>query len=227
MSNFRVDQVHASKAAVDKETTWAAFEGRVFGPGSHYPLKMFIGTGAEKWTRGWQEGCDKFSRKLKSFKKEQRFAKQCSNPAIMPQAALAMANRRAIEVSGCLMKVAWCGPEFTNKAGLEAWVDGSVEYLLAGDQPCEVPADVIDLYVFDDGTWRVPISIEPPEEWLATNAQIKDLMTEDIFNDQVANQRRILHEDGGEDDSRGLKNSESGPSPKPRGTRSRKVSEKA
>lgn len=224
-SNFRFDRVLAAKDGVDQDRTWTGLEGRIFGAEGPYPLKIYVGTGSEHWTTGWQEGADQFSRRLKSRKKKQRFAEQCMNPAIMPQEALAMANKKGIERSGCLLKVAWRGPEFKSESDLKTWVSGESEYLL-GDEPCAVPKDVLKLYVLEDKVWRVPISTEPPAEWLATKEQIKSLMEEDLFNVQVGNARRVLEEDGsdGEDES-GSKNSEGGPSPKRRGTPSQKKSE--
>ena len=227
MSSFRVETVLATKESVDQETTWTALEGRVFGLEGHYPLKIFIGTGGDKWQPAWQSGCQKYAKRLKTRKRKAEFAEECMNPAIMPQAALSMANRRGIERSGCLKKVSWRGPEFKSESDLDDWISGKSEYLIDED-PCDVPDDIRRLYVFDDGIWRVQVTTEPPEEWLATAEQIGQLLEVDVFNDQVGGARRVLEEDGGDlEDEGDLKNSGSGPAPKRRGTPSRKKSEQA
>lgn len=223
MSNFRVDVVRDAKSVVDKATTWASLEGRAFGPESPYPLKIFIGTGGDAWTEAWQEGCQEYAENL-SARKRKKFAEQCQNPATMPHEALALSNRKAIERSRCLKKVAWRGPEFSSKEDLERWISGEFEYLLKGE-PVDVPDGIRDLYELDGKIWRVPVLAEPPALWVGTKEQVRELMAMDIFNVQVGNARRGLEEDGAEGEADDLGNSPHGLMPKRRGNPSPEVSE--
>lgn len=225
---FQLGAVQEAQSVVDRDVGWFALEGRAFGDTSPYPLKVKVGTATDSWSRFWQEGCDDYNKTLKSHKKKQEFAKQAQNPLLMPPKVLAMANRSAIENSGALHKVAWCGPAFPSFDDVEAWFRGELE-VLANSEPVPAPEGFSpsDFKHQPDGTYMLPESSDPPPDWVASADQVERLIAMNSFVNQVGNCRRLLEEEGAQEDAEELESSGRGLTIRRGTSRSQRVSETA
>ena len=213
---FRSEAVEAAANLVDRDVDWRMCEGRKFGLESGYALRIKIGTGGTAWNRGFVKGCQVYARKL-SGSKQRQFAKNCTNPATMDSDALVIANRSAIRVSGILKEVAYAGPTFENEEKFRAWVAGQLPLVVSGES--EEPPKDPDSYFRQsaDGSWSIPLSVDPPEEYEADEAQIFKLLAYDEFLLQVGVQRRILEEEGAQSEDDELGNLLTGLEPPPAG----------
>ena len=217
--SFKLDKVTANRRAVQTDRGWFALEGRMFGNESSYPLRVFITTGGSKWGAAWKRGCSQYARRLKGHKARQDFNRQCQNPATMPTDAIATANREAINASGCLIKVAYCGPSFKERDDLNDWLN-------SGNAPKGVTGESFRLR--SDGLLSFDVNAEPPAAWVADDEQISRLLEMDEFCEEVGTARRILEEEGpgaveSPEDEENLGN---GPTSKPPSTDSQTTSEK-
>lgn len=224
MSQFRFDQVAAAKKTIASDQAWMALEGRAYGTESGYPLKVLVTTAPEKWAAGWNSGNQKYAAKLNPAGKR-RFAEQCQNMATMPREAFMRATRNAIAESECLLGVAWVGPIFETEEELDAWISGDLK-ISSGDEDVNPPKGIREAFTLDKdfGTWSVPITHDPPEDWMATPDQIERLLAFDDFCIQVGGCRRILEEEGQDPEDDSAKNSETGPTTRRGGKPSRKTS---
>lgn len=200
---FDVDKTLAHAESVERDTRWYPLEGRYFGELSPTPLKVLVTGGGEAWGRAWTEGAQSYAKRL-SPSARKAFNKNATNPLTINPDALPPANRRAIEKSGALLRVALLGPELKDPDNLPQEVQDAYGMK-------KLPPAVRRLYVLgSDGYWRIPLQADPPAEFVATDEQVHRLMANNMFVNQVAEARRLLLEEGEESEESERGNSEGG-----------------
>lgn len=189
---LNLDVVESGAKKVDTEERWFALEGRRFGQYAEMPLKVKVRSGGEAWSRAWTRGAQDYSKDL-SPGARRRFAESSANPLTMEADALVKANRSAIRGSGALLAVAACGPVVDDPSKplspKLAKIYGS-ETLSASAQAAYQRRP--------DGLYEIPVSSDPPEEFVATDDQVFRLLAFPDFVNQVANARRMLVEESAE-----------------------------
>lgn len=197
------DRIEANAEAVSRDEGWFALKSLAFGPQSPTPLKVKVANNNSAWRRGWTMGCQSYAKDLTAAGRR-RFSENCQNPMTIDSDALPKANRAAIRESGALLEVAVIGPILDD---LDAPLPRDIQktYEIESEM---LPESLKKLYVRrPDGRYAIPLSTEPPAEWLCTDDQVYRLLKFDDFVNDIGEAHRLLVEEGSralEDDIQNL-----------------------
>jgi hypothetical protein len=190
--------------SLDSTATWARIEDSVFGP-DHYHLRIQVIPNSKKWQSGWDQGLALYRRQLKPAARKNL---DKAGTGSLPFAAMPDANRSAIQKSGCLISVAWAGPQLRTQDGQPNPREKEIMSLLGVES---VSSSVREKMVSNEmGYFVFPLSEAPPADWVFSEEDVKKLLTSDIFVTKVADIRASLAEGDLEAEAEELGNSESG-----------------
>lgn len=189
-----VDRIEQHAQRLEDEESWFELKSRAFGRDSVCPLKILVSHCGQKWQRAWNNGLQSYRRQLSKGKKRQ-FDDVSKNPLALPPDTLAVANLRAVEESGALVKVALVGPVL-DRPSARLTTEQRKNYEIAGER---LPEHIQDLYErSEDGLYRIPIQTEPPPEWVVPEDEVGRLLKWSTFVNEVGEAHVRLVDEGSE-----------------------------
>ena len=183
MSGFDVTAVEQSINVVDNTSRWVSMEGPKFGPESMFPLRVLLDPNGDVWDTQIRTNLTRYNKVASP--NERRDMQRNANPLTFSPAQV-WAQRETFKGLEVLKALAWSGPTFASMKQFQLWAESEApqEFTAMFGRKCGEILDPASMDAFvADARGRVffPITMPPPQEWMADPDQVARLLEQTSY----------------------------------------------